>query len=321
MLIFTKFGDTPDSIAERVRGYPDSALAKAIRDANLGSSAWELMNGDGEYAQNRVVWVPQTEEPIDAVRRDDIVRRFDYIVSSDRYKLRKAQEQGIDVYTLLGVYALTAKVNDFMADSDLGLMGGVFAYKSLDRIFDLKLHRLDKFEESLTNIKQAIRDLDKAEAAEQAAALETYNHYNAILQQDFAYELKEFKRNHRSFYQRPMDDTFSMNQRGWEIYDSYRVTDVERMASVLRWGGRACWIIDAGMGGYEVFEAYRDHKDWTKVLKKEIEKTLITATTIALTDGVLAMLALTPVGWVAIVAVGIAEAGEAMYIEHKLNLA
>ena len=58
---------------------------------------------------------------IESMLRDEIVRGFDWIPSDKRASLAAAQKQGIDIYTMLGASALTAKANELTQDSNLGL--------------------------------------------------------------------------------------------------------------------------------------------------------------------------------------------------------
>jgi hypothetical protein len=66
-------------------------------------------------------------------------------------------------------------------------------------------------------------------------------------------------------------------------------------------------------GAVETFDAYREGNDWHKVAIKEgIKIGMATAVPIIIEDGVLAALAFTPVGWVAIIIVAAVEAGTIM---------
>jgi hypothetical protein len=158
MITFTEPGDTPSSVAARYLGKPDASLADKIRKENLTSFAWQNMNASGVYAPNRAVWITDDDES-DSLMRDDIVRSFDWIPSEKRANLAKAQKQGIDIYTMLGAYALTAKANEFMKDENLGLTGAAFAFTTIDRANDLKLHRLERFKSGLDNVKSSIAKL------------------------------------------------------------------------------------------------------------------------------------------------------------------
>lgn len=73
---------------------------------------------------------------------------------------------------------------------------------------------------------------------------------------------------------------------------------------------------------HEIFyDAYREGKDWRRVAKRESEKIATAALVTGLTDLDLVVLGLTPVGWVAILAVGIFEAGEIMSTNHYIDRA
>ncbi len=319
MIVFTQAGDTPESVANRYAGYNDADLSQQIKQCNSNSFAWHIMNCSGEYAPNRALWISEQNDDIDAAMRDDIIHGFDWIPSWQRENLAKAQQQGVDLYDLLGVHALTAKANEFMSDENLGLVGAAFSYRLTDRITDLKLGRLEKFHQRLGSLKTTLSDLAHTSNTEQGRVLHRYHQQLTLLQEDFQHELKQFTLTNSPLLKRPLQINRKIAAHGWEIYDKFVMSDVERMAKMLKWSGRGFWAFELGDGLYETFDAYREGRDWTRVAVKEGLKTLAAYALPALTEGALFLLATTPVGWVGFIVVGAFEVGEIMTANHILD--
>ncbi len=103
------------------------------------------------------------------------------------------------------------------------------------------------------------------------------------------------------------------------IYDKFVMSDVERMAKMLKWSGRGFWAFELGDGLYETFDAYREGRDWTRVAKKESEKITSAALINVGTDMLIAFLGFTPVGLVGFIIVGSIEASEILIANHYID--
>lgn len=319
MITFSEPGDTPQSVAARYLGKADASLADRIKQENLNSFAWQNMNASGKYAANRALWISDNDQ-IDEILRDEIVRGFDWIPSDKRASLAAAQKQGIDIYTMLGAHALTAKANQLTKDSSLGLTSAAFSARTLDRVNDLKLGRLERFTGGLNKVKGSIAKLVNLEAgADQTAHLQEFNTNLASLQGDFHYELNAFKLNNLPMLRKGLVAKNIVSKKGWGIYDKYVMREVEQMSSVAKYAKGGFWGFEIFDGGFETFDAYREGKDWTRVATKESGK-IITASIInTATDSVIALIGLTPVGWVGLLIVGAIEAGEIIIANHYID--
>ena len=95
--------------------------------------------------------------------------------------------------------------------------------------------------------------------------------------------------------------------------------DVERAAKFLKRLKYGAWMINLGVGAIDTVEAYREGKDWVKEAIKESADLIISWALPVLTDAALAMLALTPIGWVGIITVAAFEADEVMGSNYLIN--
>ena len=319
MITFSEPGDTPQSVAARYLGKADASLADRIKQENLNSFAWQNMNASGKYAANRALWISDNDQ-IDEILRDEIVRGFDWIPSDKRASLAAAQKQGIDIYTMLGAHALTAKANQLTKDSSLGLTSAAFSARTLDRANDLKLGRLERFTGGLNKVKGSIAKLVNLEAgADQTAHLQEFNTNLASLQGDFHYELNAFKLNNLPMLRKGLVAKNIVSKKGWGIYDKYVMREVEQMSSVAKYAKGGFWGFEILDGGFETYDAYREGKDWTRVALGASSKALLTYGLPLFTDGLLMLLSLTPVGWVAIIFVGVVEAAEVVVANHYID--
>ncbi len=110
-----------------------------------------------------------------------------------------------------------------------------------------------------------------------------------------------------------------MRKNGWAIYDKYVMRQVEQMSHVSRYLKGGFFAFEFLDGAAETFDAYREGKNWTRVAVRESVKVFTTYALPAITDGVLLLLSLTPVGWVAIICVAAAEATEVMLADHYID--
>ena len=321
MIVFTKPGDTPEALAERYLGCVDASYASQIKAANYNSFAWQTMCGCGVYAPNRAVWLPE-EDDIHDDERDEVIRAFDWIPSYHRENLVRAQDMGIDLYTLLGAYSLTATANTHTSDANIGLVGAAFAYNTADRVVDLKKGRMEKFTQRLGDVKEQLKAIAAMQGVElnEPGALDGYWKSYVELQEDYAQELHEFKLRNSPFLTKPLKTRNRVRKQGWQVYDKMVVRQAERMATMLKWAGRGFIVGDLAYSTAEVIEAYHEGKDWTKVVMREGTKTAISMGLVYLTElGVSVLLAMTPVGWVAIIGVAVVEAGEIMVSDHVID--
>ena len=108
-------------------------------------------------------------------------------------------------------------------------------------------------------------------------------------------------------------------RRGWYIYDDLIVKDVDRAAKYLTRIKYGAYAIDGLLGAADTFEAYREGKDWVKVLIREDLKSITDYLIPIATEGCLAAIGLTPIGWGAIVVFGTFEAGEIMVANYFIK--
>jgi hypothetical protein len=286
MIVFTEPNDTPERIAHRYLGYPDNSLADRILADNKNTFAWQIMQGCGVYASNRVVWVREEGE-FDPILRDDIVHGFDWISSHQRAALAKAQKAGIDICSILNAHAIAAHAQELVSPNALPVLG-TFMSQTLLASLDLGKERATSFEKAIYSLRDQLKVIQAAETdAERAAAKAAYKLAFIDVQERFGRYLNHLNKTGYRALQSSRIGLNIVNKRGWEVYRLETVRQIERVAATLRWISNGGLIIDISLGIGRVVNAAENGQNWQKEMVKVEVDILLEIGSIILADAVL----------------------------------
>lgn len=313
MITMSQAGDTPYSIAARVLGSPDESYAKAIYQANLTSFANEVMNNCGIYAANRAVWLPGVSHIDDDTElRNHIIHKLDYIPSWGRSNLAKLQRSRVDINHMIGSAKAIRKHNRVNYQEGQGIatsLGAKAAVETVHRgaeritrqgeIFSGKMRELNDNLKNLLETRQegdhiattAARDSFRASYQD---AVETLNHDAKI----FA---SRTSKKTAKYFMSPKHMEMVARKKGILISDLDDVAVVSKIARYGEWGSHGMFMFSVGLGADDVYTTYKAGGDWKK------KAVGIGAETTALFIAGDILLNLTPVGWVATLALIIGE--------------
>jgi hypothetical protein len=250
--------------------------------------------------------------------QERVLRKVDWLTPPARRNLYRAQQMGLDINRILFSHRKVQQANHDTQDASIGLTQ---AFQALDVANDLKTERLSKFTEALKAIKSDLHEL--ANATDHAArdiARSRFGQDTLELNKAFHHELVEFELRGKVMLREPLKALKLIKKHGWEIFDEDILRNVERAARALRFVGNMVLVADGTEGAWETIEAYREGKDWIKVAAKEsgdMASLVIVRSTIV---GGLTLLGITPVGWVAFLAIGTATSIGSFYLDKdKLN--
>jgi hypothetical protein len=317
LVYFTGRTETPARIARKFAPGGHFELAKWIYQANINTQAHRLIPGTDLYAPQRPIVIPVCPvlSPQQQRWQASILRRLDWLTPPARHNLYRAQQAGLDINHLLLAHELVQEANHYTADAATGLTLG---FQTFEVASDLKTERLSKFRAVLADVKASLQAL--AAAPDEAArdiARSRFGQDVRRLNEEFKVEMIEFDLRAKALLTNSQDAIKVASEKGWQIFQTDILNHVERAARALRIAGRVAAVADAADGVWETFDAYLKGENWIKEAIREsadLGSFVITGWSVKL---LLATFEITPVGWMATLAVGATIAGINYYVDKE----
>jgi len=324
MLYFTRPNDTAASVAARFascfEGLGQNDLASKILKENRESLAVRLYQSSDFLAPNRPLWIPTQDTSAHAPEqhtRREIIQTLDHICPSHLALLTQAQRDGVNIHQFVRANQLLEQVNSGMQDKDIGLVGGAFAAGSVTRVVDLKEGRMSEFEKCIEDLHEKLRSYVQAVDKEtKRLARSGYKKAVLAINENFGYEIREYELNASKYYRKYWKALkwAQIKKEGVAILDSSQAKEVARAAKHLKRLARGLFVIDIAAAGYDTIQAMREGKDWVKELGRDTVDIVSAPFAAEIIEDVVldTFFVFTPVGWIALIAVGVVEAGLAM---------
>ena len=314
MLIFTRGGDTPESITYEYFGHDDASMARQIRDANIDTFAWQMMNGSGSYSHNRAIWIPMPGDESTADTRADVTGAFDFVLSPQRDALARAQRGGLDIHPILHAHDATTLMNIIAG------VGTEMAAELYHTTLDVRKERVSKFLDAAQEVNNKLAAFATTKGHEaRVLARKAYDDSARDLQKHFGHYLKYLDERATYTLQEPWQEIRHMRQRGWLIKDLIEVKKIARMASHLKYLSRAAYPVFILEGAYKADKTWQRTHSWSETLKELGETAADVGTGMGLAgvaSFALVVAGITAPVWVTCIVVGAAATGLGYALDH-----
>lgn len=322
MVIYSKLGDTPNSIAHDYLGFSDADYAKQIRERNHAALGWRLMNNSGIYADNWPLWLPDKKEDVDTHISQAIVQRLEWGKSYQRASLANAQRAGVNIHDILGLHHLLQRANALAQQTRLTDKLTDFGLLATGNTFDLVGKRYEVFDKHIKGFNQDVADYIDADEAAKPQMLKTIEQQRETISRLFSTELKRFKLlNSRSLFNNKLTAANDEALHAWDVHSPFVSYDIDTMTDSIGHIGKGFVMLDFGLGVYKTIEDFRrGDPSWAKEMGKTATKFVFNYFTAQFAEAVFTILIeVTPVGWIGTIIFAAAMAGSMMGFDHVID--
>lgn len=304
MIIYTRAGQTINSLASDILGCNDESFANEILKYNQNSLAVTLMPANSCLAPNRSLWIPGFSYLDNRPEiRSTMMQRVEYLPSTARNNIAFLQTKGVDLNKAIGVAKATQKHNASNQDQGTAIIASLAASETLKRGSERMLEKPpDSFVANMRTLNNSLSDYitnktpENLQRFRQAKNLATEainreaNLYTNIINNKTKKLLRSSKRLINS-----------VQNKGIIINNLEDMKTFEKIARYGKISSRGLFFVSAGIGADEIYQAYKEGGDWGKEavgVGGEVVSVYLLGDVLLLSN---------PAGWVVTILVAVAE--------------
>jgi hypothetical protein len=334
-ITFARQDDTPMSITRDILGRDDESFAQQLLEQNTWFHC-NYLGTPGRLAPGYAVWLPQDNHPMGACAAPLQMTYFDALTPNELGSLSTALDYGLTPDVILGAHEIVSRLNynylsmgasmshDVAEKANYLDQAAAFSLTTSHTAFDVRLRGVEYVHTKIEELNKAVHEeriLRRAHAqgknviSNEAIKAARIKRINAM--QAFQKVNKTFLTDKQTDYILKKSTGFwdsTIGRKHWSFSNALDAYDLSILGKTLKQVVTGVIILDVGLSAYDVYENWKEGKDWEYEMMQDAVDTGI-----ALLTGALVALVFVSGGWVACLIAGVTAAAGSWGFNHFVN--